>query len=122
MVLIFPKDNFVFGTSSLNGERLEIEIHSIRYNNSLFPVNMEVYDMDGLPGIYIPGAITRDVAKQSADNGVQTMDMTSLDPTLKAQAATAGINAAKTLLSKKAKLVRVFVKAGYKILFKKKHQ
>ena len=116
-----PKDNFVFGTSSLNGERLEIEIHSIRYGNSLFPVNIEVYDMDGLPGIYIPGAITRDVAKQSADNGLQTMDMTSLDPTLKAQAATAGINAAKTLLSKKAKLVRVYVKAGYKILLKDKN-
>lgn len=116
-----PKDNFVFGTSSLNGERLEIEIHSIRYNNSLFPVNMEVYDMDGLPGIYIPGAITRDVAKQSTDNGLQTMDMTSLDPTLKAQAATAGINAAKTLLSKKAKLVRVYVKSGYKILLKDKN-
>lgn len=116
-----PKDNFVFGTSSLNGERLEIEIHSIRYGNSLFPVNMEIYDMDGLPGIYIPGAITRDVAKQSADNGLQAMEMTSLDPTLKAQATTAGINAAKTLLSKKAKLVRVYVKAGYKILLKDKN-
>ena len=115
-----PKDNFVFGTASLNRERLEIEIHSIRYGNSLFPVNMEVFDMDGLRGIYIPGAITRDVIKQSSDNGLQTMDMTSLDPTLKAQAAAAGINAAKTLLSKKAKLVRVYVKAGYKILLKDK--
>ncbi|KAA9038692.1 conjugative transposon protein TraM [Ginsengibacter hankyongi] len=116
-----PKDNFVFGTSSLNGERLKIEIHSIRYGHSLFPVNMEVFDMDGLPGIYIPGAITRDVIKQSSDNGLQAMDMTSIDPTLKAQAAAAGINAAKTLLSKKAKLVRVYVKAGYKILLKNKN-
>jgi len=116
-----PKDNFVFGTISLNGERLEIEIHSIRYNNSLFPVNMEVYDMDGLPGIYIPGAITRDVAKQSADNGLQTAGVTSMDPSLTGQATAVGINAAKTLLSKKAKLVRVFVKAGYKILLKDKN-
>jgi conjugative transposon TraM protein len=116
-----PKDNFVFGTTSLNGERLEIEIHSIRYGNSLFPINMVVYDMDGLPGIYIPGAITRDVAKQSADNGLQSIDMTSVDPTLKAQAATAGINAAKTLLSRKAKLIRVYVKAGYRILLKDKN-
>lgn len=116
-----PKDNFVFGTSFLNGERLEIEIHSIRYNNSLFRVNMEVYDMDGLPGIYIPGAITRDVAKQSADNGLQTAGVTSMDPSLTGQATAVGINAAKTLLSKKAKLLRVFVKAGYKILLKDKN-
>jgi len=116
-----PKDNFVFGISSLNGERLEIEIHSIRYNNSLFQVNMEVYDMDGLPGIYIPGGITRDVAKQSADNALQTAGITSIDPSFTGQATTAGINAAKTLLSKKAKLVRVYVKSGYKILLKDKN-
>jgi hypothetical protein len=76
--------------------------------------------MDGLAGIYIPGAITRDVAKQSADNGLQSIDMTSVDPSLKAQAATAGINAAKSLLSRKAKLIRVYVKAGYRILLKDK--
>ncbi|MBK6993326.1 MAG: conjugative transposon protein TraM [Chitinophagaceae bacterium] len=39
---------------SLNNERLEAEINSIRYGNSLFPVKLEIYDMDGLPGIYIP--------------------------------------------------------------------
>ncbi len=53
-----PKDNFVFGIVSLNDERLEVEINTIRNNNSIFPVSLEVYDMDGLPGIYIPGAIT----------------------------------------------------------------
>ncbi len=83
---LIPKDNFVFGTASMNDERLEIEINSIRNNKSLFPVKLEVYDMDGLPGIYIPGAITRDVAKQSADNGLQLMELTSMDPSVKAQA------------------------------------
>jgi len=115
---LIPKDNFVFGTASLNDERLEIEINSIRNNKSLFPVKLEVYDMDGLPGIYIPGAITRDVAKQSADNGLQLMELTSMDPSVKAQAAAAGINTVKTMLSKKVKQVKVMVKAGYKVLLK----
>lgn len=118
---LISKDNFVFGIGELNGERLEVGIHSIRSGNSLYPVNMEVYDMDGLKGIYIPGAITRDVAKQSADNGLQTIEMSSLDPSIQAQAATAGINAAKTLISRKAKQIKVFVKAGYKILLKDKN-
>lgn len=118
---LIPKDNFVFGISKLDGERLEVEIHSIRYGNSLYPVNMEVYDMDGLKGIYIPGAIARDVAKQSADNSLQTLGMNTLDPSVQAQAATAGINAAKTLLSKKMKQIKVFVKGGYKILLKDKN-
>ncbi len=111
-----PKDHFLFGIASLNGERLSIKIKSIAYNNSLFPVELSVYDMDGLDGIYIPGAITRDVAKQSADRSMQTIGLTSLDPSWGAQAAGAGIEAAKTLFSKKVKLVKVTVKAGYQVL------
>ncbi|MBS1735122.1 MAG: conjugative transposon protein TraM [Bacteroidetes bacterium] len=115
-----PAGNFVFGTVSLDGERLNIEINSIRSGNSVYPVKMEVYDMDGLSGIYIPGAISRDVAKQSADNSLQTMQLTTLDPSLAAQATSAGIGTVKNLLSKKVKLVKVMVKAGYKILLKDK--
>ncbi|KIO54337.1 conjugative transposon protein TraM [Flavobacterium hibernum] len=110
------KDNFLFGTASLKGERLTINISSIRYSNSLFPVDLSVYDMDGLVGIYIPGAINRDVAKASADRSMQTLGVASLDDSWGAQAAGAGIEAAKSLLSKKVKLVKVVVKAGYKVL------
>jgi len=40
--VLIPKDNFLFGTVSLNGERLGIKINSIRYVNSLFPVALSV--------------------------------------------------------------------------------
>ncbi len=118
---LIPKGNFVFGIASLNGERLEAGINSIRYNNSLYPVKLEVYDMDGLPGIYIPGAITRDVAKQSVDNNLQLLELSTMDPSLKAQATAAGIGAAKSLLSKKVKQIKVVVKAGYRVLLKDKN-
>ena len=117
---LVKKGNFVFGIAELNDERLEININSIRNNNSLFPVKLEVFDMDGLLGIYIPGAISRDVAKQSTDNGLQLLELTSMDPSFKAQAAATGINAAKSLLSKKVKQVKVLVKAGYKVLLRDK--
>jgi len=115
---LVPKGSFVFGVAELNDERLEININSIRNNNSIFPVKLEVFDMDGLAGIYIPGAISRDVAKQSADNSLQLMELTSVDPSFKAQAAATGINAAKSLLSRKVKQVKVLVKAGYKVLLR----
>lgn len=118
--VLIPKESFVYGICALNGERLEIEINSVRSRNSLFPVKLEVYDMDGLPGIYIPGAITRDLAKQSADNSLQLTELGTMDPSLKAQVAASGINAAKNLLSKKAKLIRVTVKAGYKVFLRDK--
>lgn len=115
-----PAGNFVFGTVSLDGERLNVAINSIRSGNSVYPVKMEAYDMDGLSGIYIPGAINRDVAKQSADNSLQTMQLTTLDPSLAAQATAAGIGTVKNLLRKKVKLIKVMVKAGYKVLLKDK--
>lgn len=119
--VLIPKGNPINGTASLNNERLEVEISSIRYKNALFPVKLELYDIDGLPGIYIPGSISRDVAKNSADNSLQLMELTTLDPSLKAQAAAAGINTVKNLMSRKVKQVKVMVKEGYKVLLKDKN-
>ncbi len=115
---LIPKDHFIYGTVAINEERLTIEINSVRLGNSLFPVAMSVYDLDGMEGLYIPGAIARDAAKQSSDQGLQSMQFMSMDQTLAAQAAGAGIEAAKGLFSKKVKLIKVTVKAGYQVLLK----
>ena len=78
--------------------------------------------MDGLIGIHIPGSINRDVSKESANEAITGVGMTTLDPSLAAQATSAGIQAAKSLLSKKVKLVKVTVKAGYSVLLKDNNQ
>jgi hypothetical protein len=72
--------------------------------------------MDGMAGIHIPGAIGRDVAKASANNSLQTLGVSSIDDSWTSQAAGLGIEAAKSLLSKKIKLIKVVVKAGYRVL------
>jgi conjugative transposon TraM protein len=110
-----PKDQFIYGTCAINGERLTIQVNSIRTGNTLLPVSLSVYDLDGLEGIYIPGAITRDAAKQASDDALQNIQLMTLDPSIGAQAAAAGVEAAKGLFSKKAKLVKVTVKAGYQV-------
>lgn len=120
--VLIPKNNFVFGTASITGGRLDININSIRYKNSLFPIELSAFDMDGMAGIYIPGAITSDVAKQSADRAVQDIGLNSLTPSVGLQAASAGIEAAKTLFSKKVKLIKVTVKAGYQVLLRDEKQ
>ncbi|HSZ85772.1 MAG TPA: conjugative transposon protein TraM [Puia sp.] len=117
-----PKDEFVYGTASLNNERLKIAINSLRYQNNILPVSLEVYDMDGMQGIYIPGSINRDVSKQSADDAISTFGLNSVDQSVGTQAALAGIEAAKTLASRKIKLIRVTIKSGYKVLLKDSNQ
>ena len=116
--VMIPKDNFLYGMSSLKGDRLTIDINSIQYQNSIFPVRLSIYDIDGLEGIYIPGAISRDVAKESADRAAQSFGMSTFDTSIGAQAAGAGIEAARSLIGKKVKLIKVTVKAGYQVLLR----
>ena len=117
-----PKGSFVFGTVTISGERLNIKIDGIHYKNSLFPVNLEAYSIDGNQGLHIPGAIARKVAKESGGQTVQGLGLSSFDNSLQAQAASAGVEATKNLLSRKAKLIKVTVKAGDQVLLKDLNQ
>lgn len=116
--VLIPKESFVYGIATLNNERLVIRIESVRHENNLFPVKLSVYDLDGIAGIHIPGAIARDVAKQSLSQDIQGISIGTLDPSLGAQAASAGIQTAKTLMGKKTRLLQVTVKAGYQVLLR----
>lgn len=115
---LIPKDNFLFGQATISGERLKIEINSIRYNNSIYPVKLTVYDLDGMDGVHIPGAISRDVAKESGTDVMQGLGINSFDPNLATQAASAGIELSKNLIKRKVKLVKVTLKSGYRLLLK----
>lgn len=118
--VLIPRNGFIYGVATINDERLKIEIASLRYQNSIFPVSLSAYDLDGLEGLYIPGAITRDASKEGVNDAIQSVRMMSLDPSLSVQVADAGIHAAKGLFRKKVKQVRVKVKAGYQLLLRDK--
>lgn len=120
--MLIPKGTFVFGTAALSEDRLKVSIPAIRYKENLFPVSLQVYDLDGLEGIRVPGSISRDVAKGTAEQSLQSASLLSLDPSLKAQATAAGVQAAKGLLSKKVKLVKVTLKTGYQVLLRDENQ
>lgn len=114
--MLIPKNHFVYGICALNGERLNVTIKSIQHAQQVFPVSLAVFDLDGLEGIYVPGAIARDVAKQSSSQALQDLQISSLNPSLEIQAASAGLETAKNFLGKKARLLKVTVKAGYKVM------
>lgn len=116
--IVIPQNEFAYGVCSLNGERLTIEVNSLRRGNSILPVSLTAYDLDGIEGIYVPGAMARDAAKQTSDQTLQSLQLGTLDPSLEVQAANAGLEAAKGLLSKKSKMIRVTIKAGHRVLLR----
>jgi len=113
-----PGNQLVYGLVSINNDRMLITINSIRHDQSIYTTALQVYDMDGLPGIHIPGMLSRDVAKQSADQGISALNLATFSPSIGAQAANAGIQATKSLFSRKIRLVRVSVQGGYRVLLR----
>jgi hypothetical protein len=113
-----PRGTLVTGKASLSGERLLVTVSSLLVGRVSVPVSLEVVDLDGLAGIRERGSINRDVSKESAGEAVGSLGVTSLDPSLGGQAAAAGLEAAKTLLNRKVRLVRVSITAGYRVFLR----
>jgi len=114
--LLIPKGNFIFGIGQMDGDRLHIIIKSILYKNDLLPVDLSVFDLDGMEGIHIPGSISKDAGKQITNNALEGIGLSSLNPSIGGQAISTGLEAGKDLIKRKASLIKVTVKAGYQVI------
>lgn len=117
-----PAGTLISGTGTLNGERFMVTFSAVRFGDAILPVSLSAWDLDGMQGIYIPGAMTGDAVRSGTSDAVQGLQLMSLDPSIGAQAAGAGIEAARGLLKKKVKLVKVTLPAGYPILLRDNNQ
>lgn len=114
-----PKDQFIYDRCTISDERLLIKLDKIIYANDVYPIELTAFDgTDGQEGLSIPGAVTRDASKQQASQLIQSIGMSSIDPSIGAQAAAAGIETAKTLLNKNVKNIQVTARAGDVLLLK----
>lgn len=117
--VIVPRNTILHGRVSLAGGRFQVSVASVLVRGSGYPVSLAVYDTDGLLGIRIRESLARDASKESASEVIGTVGvMGSLDASVGAQAANAGIQAARSLLSRKVRLVHLGVKGGYRVFLK----
>lgn len=113
-----PKGHYLFGTCRIASQRLLLDIKHIRLGTSIVPVDLSVYALDGMPGIYAPEAELSDAINQGTGNAIGGIGMIGFDQSLATQVAGAGLDAAKSLLNKKVKRIKVKLKAGYPILLR----
>jgi len=116
--ITLPRGQLVYGMVRMDGDRMQVNIHSIRCGSVLITTYWQVYDMDGLQGIRIPDGLGRQVARQSADQGIGSLNLAAYDPSVGAQVTSAGIQAAKSFFSRKVRTLRVMVPAGYQVLLR----
>ncbi|MGB3180479.1 MAG: conjugative transposon protein TraM [Cyclobacteriaceae bacterium] len=110
------KGTTLYGTCSYRGDRLIIDIGSIRLDKGLYPIRLTAYGMDGQPGIHVPGSILSDVASEQVGRSLQSLNMSDIGGNTEIMAANAGLNMASKLLNKRKKQPAITVIAGHPIL------
>ena len=113
-----PKDQLLFGFCTIVNQRLLLDITNVRLGSSIVPVQLSVFSLDGIIGIDAPEAVLGETAGNGLSNAVQSMQFLSMDQSLGVQAAGAGIDAAKSLIGKRAKRIRVKLKDLYPVLLR----
>ncbi len=119
--MVIPENTIVTGVAKIQGERLDIQISSIEYQGTIIPVEMSTYDSDGQRGIYIPGSLEMNAAKEilaNMGNSVGTsFTMTeSTGAQLTSDLTKGAIQGLSAYMQKKIKEVKVTLKSGYKVM------
>lgn len=120
--MVIPRNALVTGMGKVQGDRLGIDITSLEYAGTIIPIELAVYDSDGQEGIFVPGSIELNAVKEVAANMGASLG-TSVSITnqgagdqLLTELGKGAIQGASQYISKKMKVVKVHLKAGYNIL------
>lgn len=74
------KGSILYGQiSGFSMQRVDLKIISVFVKGEIYPVNLSIYDVDGMKGLYVPQSIFRDMMREMGSNSVQgtQMDMGS---------------------------------------------
>ncbi len=128
---IVPRNALLTGECVIRGERVEVLLTSIRVENSIMPIQMRVYDIDGHAGIYVPAMALK---QQVAQTGSQAVTGGSFNmpymvsgggnaaEMVVGQTAAQGINMAltgvRTMAAKKIAQQRATIRPNYHVYLK----
>lgn len=125
--ILIPANTVVTGTCRIGGERMDVTVNSIQYADNIIPVEMLVYDTDGQRGISVPGSdevkAAKEVAATLANSAGTSISITdNAGSQLAADLGKGLIQGASQYASKKMSVVKVTLKANYRLLLLPKTQ
>ena len=119
--IVIPRNTILTGSCGIGGKRLEVAVSSIEYEGSILAVKLTVYDSDGQQGIYIPGSMEIEAFKEIAGNmgsglgSTINLNQQSAGEQLLTDMGRGVIQGTSQYISKKARQVKVTLKAGYRL-------
>lgn len=70
--MLIQKGTYLFAQiSGFSEQRVTLTVTSILYYSKIVPVKLEVYDLDGMPGLYVPSSSFREFTKDLGGNTIQ---------------------------------------------------
>lgn len=70
------KGSILYGQiSGFTMQRVNLTIISVFTKGEIFPVNLSIYDVDGMKGLYVPQSVFRDMMREMGTNSVQGTQM-----------------------------------------------
>ncbi len=70
------KGSILYGQiSGFSMQRVDLKIVSVFIKGEIFPVNLSIYDVDGMKGLYVPQSVFREMMREMGSNSVQGTQM-----------------------------------------------
>lgn len=70
------KGSILYGQiSGFSMQRVDLKIVSVYTKGEIFPVNLSIYDVDGMKGLYVPQSVFREMIREMGSNSVQGTQM-----------------------------------------------
>lgn len=118
---LIPKNTLLTARSRLAGNRMTLHVTTVEVNESILPVNLTAYDMDGLEGVFIPGSEEMDAFKEiGADIGSSIGTSFTFSSSAKDQiisdAARGLMQGTSDYIVKKLRTVKVTIKSGHRLM------
>ena len=118
-----PVNSLITGIAQIQGERLQIVVHSLENNGKIVPVQLTAYDIDGQQGLFIPGSAETTALKEitasmgrDAGTSISITQGTTAGQQLAADAGRSLIQGTSQYISKKLRTTKVTLKAGHRLL------
>lgn len=125
--LVIPQNTLVSGTGKVQGERLDIVVSSIHYRGNILPVELAVYDNEGMKGLSIETSLEREAAKEAMANigsglGTSISFAQSAGQQVAMDITRGLMQGGSQYLAKKFRTVKVHLKAGNPLMLYAKQQ
>ncbi|MDR6487183.1 conjugative transposon TraM protein [Chryseobacterium vietnamense] len=116
-----PSGTLLTATAKFHGGRLQLKVSSIEFDDSIYPVEINIYDNDGQLGLNIPyspeqNAVNDIIANMSQTSGTHIMMTQSSGQQIAADLSRGIVQGISGYFQKKNRQQKITVKAGHQIL------